>query len=299
MATVGAALTSEKNTSRLSYITVAAFNAAFFTYTQTTSNYVTTGTLTAVVNPATGVAVTSGDCPAGRVLRETGRKLYATAAYPGVSTYMVSVYDSVLGVNGFIDPNSTLFALYNVDKSNTVDAASTEQTSYGPPVYTGSTVTATGNITSTNGNVAATVGAVSAGTTVTAGTGITSTTGNIIATVGNVSAPGVAGDVTAGRNVTATNNLNVVNGGLVLQNKNGAASYAGTSGALVATGGGSIVTVTTTAVTATSLIYLSYSGTTVNNPGSLYVSARTAGTSFVIKSSSATDTSTVNWLIIN
>jgi len=90
-----------------------------------------------------------------------------------------------------------------------------------------------------------------------------------------------------------------VNGGLVLQNKNGAASYAGTSGALVATGGGSIVTVTTTAVTATSLIYLSYSGTTVNNPGSLYVSARTAGTSFVIKSSSATDTSTVNWLIIN
>jgi hypothetical protein len=68
---------------------------AFFTYSQTTSNYVTTGTLTAVVNPATGVAVTAGDCPAGRVLRETGRKLYATAAYPGVSTYMVSVYDSV------------------------------------------------------------------------------------------------------------------------------------------------------------------------------------------------------------
>ena len=145
MATVGAALTSEKNTSRLSYITVAAFNTAIYTYTQTTTNYVTTGTLAAnVINPLTGVTVTAGDCPAGRVLRETGRKLYATSAYPGVTTYMVSVYDSVLGVNGFIDPNSTLFAIYNVDKPNFIDADLDEQTALGPPIYTGGVVTAGG-----------------------------------------------------------------------------------------------------------------------------------------------------------
>ena len=49
------------------------------------------------------------------------------------------------------------------------------------------TLTVTGNITSTTGNIAATAGSVSAGTTmsagttITAGTGITATTGNIVA----------------------------------------------------------------------------------------------------------------------
>jgi hypothetical protein len=293
MATLGAALTSEKNSSRLSYITVGTFNAAFFTYTQTTSNYVTTGSLSAVVNPATGVAVTAGECPAGRVLRETGRKLYATAAYPGVSTYMVSVYDSVLGVNGFIDPNSTLFAIYNVDKPNFIDAASTEQASFGPPVYTGSTVTARGNITSTNGNVAATVGSVSAGTTVTAGTGITSTTGNIIAAAGNVSAVGSTSDVTAGRNVTANNNLNVVLGGLVLQNKTAASgSYTGTGtfGATTTTH-----TITTAAALTNSVVLL----TGITTLGFLRVTTPHNGNSFTVTSSATESGGTFFWFIIN
>jgi hypothetical protein len=57
-------------------------------------------------------------------------------------------------------------------------------------------------------------------------------------------------------------------------------------------------TVSTTAVTATSRIFLtnqSLGGTA----GFLRVSARTAGTSFTITSSSATDTSTVAWLIVD
>jgi hypothetical protein len=62
---------------------------------------------------------------------------------------MVSVYDSVLGVNGFIDPNSTLFAIYNVDKPNFIDADFDEQTALGPPIYTGGTVTAAKQIRST------------------------------------------------------------------------------------------------------------------------------------------------------
>ncbi|MEU0860620.1 hypothetical protein ABZ352_35435 [Streptomyces griseofuscus] len=57
------------------------------------------------------------------------------------------------------------------------------------------------------------------------------------------------------------------------------------------------VTVSTTAVTANSRIQL-----TIQSPGgtvgSVYVNSRTAGTSFVIKSTSSTDTSVVAWLIV-
>jgi hypothetical protein len=58
------------------------------------------------------------------------------------------------------------------------------------------------------------------------------------------------------------------------------------------------VTVNTTAVAANSRIFL-----TINTPGgtvgAVYISARTAGTSFAITSTSATDTSTVAWLILS
>lgn len=57
------------------------------------------------------------------------------------------------------------------------------------------------------------------------------------------------------------------------------------------------VTVSTTAVTATSRILLT-SQVDGGTPGFLRVSARTAGTSFVITSSSGTDTSTVAWMIV-
>jgi hypothetical protein len=57
------------------------------------------------------------------------------------------------------------------------------------------------------------------------------------------------------------------------------------------------VTVSTTAVTASSRVYLTIqtNGGTVGVP---YVSARTAGTSFAITSTSGTDTSTVAWILI-
>jgi hypothetical protein len=151
MATIGAALTSAKNTSRLSYISALPFNTVFLTYTVTTANYVTTGALAAnVLNPTTGVTVVAADCPAGRVLRETGRKLFPEAN-PGVTTYLVSVYDRITGATGFIDPNSTFFAIYNVDKANFLLQDTDEQVALGPPIFTGGGVTATGNITSLSG----------------------------------------------------------------------------------------------------------------------------------------------------
>ncbi|MEU8948786.1 hypothetical protein [Streptomyces sp. NPDC048489] len=61
---------------------------------------------------------------------------------------------------------------------------------------------------------------------------------------------------------------------------------------------GGIVTVSTTAVASNSRILLTIQvpGGTV---GSVYVNTRTAGTSFVIKSTSASDTSTVAWVILD
>ncbi|MEU9333143.1 glycosyl hydrolase family 28-related protein [Streptomyces sp. NPDC048290] len=57
------------------------------------------------------------------------------------------------------------------------------------------------------------------------------------------------------------------------------------------------VTVTTTAVTATSRIYLTTQAPG-GTPGSPYVFSRTAGTSFTIRSTSASDTGSVAWLIV-
>ncbi|MFM9464852.1 glycosyl hydrolase family 28-related protein [Streptomyces scabiei] len=58
------------------------------------------------------------------------------------------------------------------------------------------------------------------------------------------------------------------------------------------------VTVNTTAIAAASVVQL-----TIQTPGgtvgSVYVNARTAGTSFVVKSTSASDTSTVGWRILD
>lgn len=56
------------------------------------------------------------------------------------------------------------------------------------------------------------------------------------------------------------------------------------------------VTVNTTAVTANSRIFLTGQANTVT--GALRVSARTAGTSFTITSSSGTDTGNVAWMIV-
>ncbi len=74
---------------------------------------------------------------------------------------------------------------------------------------------------------------------------------------------------------------------------------AGTSGTTAALTTGSIV-VNTTAVTANSLVFFTTNTLgTVTAPQAYRVSARTPGTSFTITSAAGTDTSTVNWFLIN
>jgi hypothetical protein len=159
----------------INYISTAPFNSAFFAYTFTgpspANSFVGSGALSAVVN-SSGVSVTASDCPAGRVLRTNGKRLYPDAAGIPVAsladrTPLIGVFDYHTNLSGFINPNATVFALYNVDKP--VDdiggtAAGSTNNTRGMSVFTGGNVNAVGDITSTTGNIAATAGTVTVGT---------------------------------------------------------------------------------------------------------------------------------------
>lgn len=95
--------------------------------------------------------------------------------------------------------------------------------------------------------------------------------------------------------VSFTNgSLSITKVGAQLNIATGANASAGT-GTLV----GGTATISTTAVTANSLIFLTDTASSITNVGSLIVSAKTAATSFVVTSTLALDTSSFNWLIIN
>jgi hypothetical protein len=169
----------------LNFISTAPFNNNFHAYTFTGpspgNNFTGFGELSAVLN-SSGVAVTDINCPAGRVLRTNGKKLYPDAAALSLTTYpdrspLVGVFDYFTNLSGFINPNDSVFALYNVDKP--VDnVGGTEEgstnNSRGMSVYTGGNVTAIGDITTSDGNIAATTG------------NITATAGNIVVTAGSL-----------------------------------------------------------------------------------------------------------------
>ncbi len=145
-------------------------------------------------------------------------------------------------------------------------------------------ITAPGSLVTTttlaSGTTLAAGTSMSAATSITAGTTLTATLGNITATNGNI-VRGTAGNkdvyTSVGSNATAGAN----------------------SAGSVALIGGTIV-VSTTAVTANSLIRLTCQALgTVTAPSALCVSAKTASTSFTILASQATDTSTIFWEIVN
>jgi hypothetical protein len=137
------------NIPRRAYITTSAFNNDFYTYTTTMNptTFVTTGTLAANVSGATAAT-----CPANRILRENGKRLYPDAN-PNVSTLMVGVYDSITGFKGYIDPNAPIFAVYNTDKSYQTPNGINPNgglTDQGPPLYTRGSVTAGTTLTATS-----------------------------------------------------------------------------------------------------------------------------------------------------
>lgn len=99
-------------------------------------------------------------------------------------------------------------------------------------------------------------------------------------------------DVEVNAPVSVTGDLILTTAGNGLQVKTGSNA---TAGKATLTGG--TVTVSTTKVTANSLIFLTHQNNS-GTVGSPSVSARTAGTSFVITSTSASDTSDVAWFIV-
>jgi hypothetical protein len=124
------------NIPRRAYITTTAFNNDFYTYTtsQNPTTFVTTGVLAANV-----VGATAATCPANRILRENGKRLYPEGANPGVNTLMVGVYDTITGFKGYIDPNAPPFAVYNSDKSYQTPNGINPNGSLvdqGPPIFT-------------------------------------------------------------------------------------------------------------------------------------------------------------------
>jgi hypothetical protein len=110
-----------------SYISTKPFKQEFLTYTvSTNARYEPVG--------STGY-VTSTDalCPAGRVLHVTGRKLYP-GANVGITSFLLSVYDPITFLNGFIDPSSSTFAKYDQNLPNFFDNGPTANGSSIPPL---------------------------------------------------------------------------------------------------------------------------------------------------------------------
>jgi len=96
---------------RRSYISTAAFNTEIFSYSTAQVNGTYVGTLAVLA------AATTVNCPQGRILHETGKKLFP-GVNPSINDYLVSVYDPVSMLTGFINPNDTVFSLMNTDRAN-------------------------------------------------------------------------------------------------------------------------------------------------------------------------------------
>ena len=99
-------------------------------------------------------------------------------------------------------------------------------------------------------------------------------------------------NLTTGNNLSDNGTVGTNTAGFGLTIKEGSNAKSGT--AVLAAG---TVVVANTSVTTSSRIHLT-SNVPGGTPGFLRVSARTAGTSFTITSSSGTDTSTVAYLIV-
>jgi len=166
---------SALNSSRRSYVAVKDFNNSDFAkYTVAmNASYVNVGTLSAVTTDA-------DLAPKGRVLRENGRKLYPDAN-PGVTRYLVGVYDDKTGLSGFIDPNSPTFTLFNTDRPNYIPVD--DKVDIGAPVYTAGSIEADGSATLNDG-LSVTGGATVPSATITAAT-YTTGTGVLVYTAAN------------------------------------------------------------------------------------------------------------------
>lgn len=148
--------------SKRSYITTAPFNLVIYQYTARLNGTTlkNEGTLTNIQTSPAGTALTATNCPAGRILREVGRKLYpgvnpglavgdtfagAVVGTTATNKFWVMVFDAQTGVRGFIDPNAATFTTYNTDKS--LEIIDAQENAGGVPARLGQPVNTAGNVT--------------------------------------------------------------------------------------------------------------------------------------------------------
>ena len=105
-----------------SFVTTKAFNLEFYQYSVSRSDrppYTTTGVL------SLHSSATTSQCPAGRVLHANGKKLipdvnvmnsFTAGATVQAKKFMLGVYDPESMLNGFIDPTSATFAVYDKNR---------------------------------------------------------------------------------------------------------------------------------------------------------------------------------------
>ena len=108
-----------------SLISISNFNNEFYSYTvENTSPGVRRGRFSLVTG------ATSTTCPTGRVVHLTGRKLYPNVNPMNTFVegsplqtpkFLVSIYDPISFLNGFIDPTSRTFASYDQNLPNFFD----------------------------------------------------------------------------------------------------------------------------------------------------------------------------------
>lgn len=142
---------SFKEVSAKSYIATNNFRNSFYSYTVTTGpspQFIKTGRLQRVRG------TTNENCPAGRILRENGKKLYPDV-HVGVPVFMVGVFDSETLLSGYINPNGQQFAPFSGEKPIFMPDTlqSDNSTTLGAPVFTQGHVFAANQIVSVSGQV--------------------------------------------------------------------------------------------------------------------------------------------------
>jgi hypothetical protein len=209
--------------------------------------------------------------------------------------------------------------------SNTVSVAATSLVGTGALTLAstgganGVTIDSGSGVTSFAGDSINNINNITVGGTITAGSGpttITNAAGNLLGTaLTNTSVDlttKVTGVLPISNGGTGSNTQNFVDlttaqaaiggnktftGATTLNKLNVATGAAGIAGTATLVAGQ--VTVNTTAVTAGSVIMVCYKGAPTGVAGNLYTDTITAGTSFIIHSTSGADTSTVNWWVLN
>jgi hypothetical protein len=270
------AFASPNPLSRRTYITLRPYNSDFFSYTTSTTP---AREVVGALGDVSGATV--DNCLKGAFLRETGKKLYP-GVNPGVSTFMVGVFDYANSLHGFIDPNSPAFSPQNTDRSyilassgyspNTIDSG-VGRSDQGPPVFTRGEIIAQSNL-----SIAGTAD-ISGNTVIRPGnlfvsTGYANVNGNISTLTGNF----------------------VANAGTLYLNQPWVSSFS--MGVGSQSGGYRRVTFTgLTGVTANSFVFLQ--NTSQNNVSGAYSVEGQGNGTFIVVGNNSNDASGMKYIVLN